>query len=111
MTQLNLFDSKRADDRKQRNMKAVLDNENEKWKEEALIIIKMTALTFKEFTFDDVRRLLRANKKEEPHHPNVYGSLMRLAAIKGWIKKTDRVRPSSMVQAHSRNLTIWESKL
>lgn len=111
MTQSELFDPVRADDRKTRGQKQVLDNSREEWKSDVLACILEIAHKEKEFIFDDVRYRTLTKGMSKPHHPNAWGAIMRAAATKGWIKKTNRCKPSTLVSNHGHMQTIWESNL
>lgn len=112
MTQSELFDPVRADGRKARGQKQVLDNSKEEWKEQIFQIIRYLAATRKEFTFDDVRMSAKKACFMPPHHPGAWGAVMRSAATSlKCIRKTGRYRKSSLVSSHSRPQEIWESTL
>lgn len=65
----------------------------------------------KEFIFDQVRALAISKGIPQPHHGNAWGAICRIAATKGWIKKTNRCKPSTLVSNHGHMQTIWESNL
>lgn len=109
MTQLNLFDQQRSNDRKVRGQERVLDNEIESWKDEALLVIETVARRLKIFTNDDVREASMKLGLAEPHHCNSIGAVMSAAAKLKIIKKTGRYVKSSVVTSHGRLIAEWES--
>ena len=46
-----------------------------------------------------------------PREPRALGSVLREAGRRGWIARTDRVRPSERVVNHGRPVRIWRSRL
>ena len=57
-----------------------------------------------QFTTDQVWNLCNC----KPPEPRALGGLMREAAAKGMIRKTDRVVPSSRPECHRRPVAVWE---
>ena len=78
------------------------------WRTRVLGVVRVLARSQKEMTSDDVwRRLvdLRLGEVE----PRLLGPVLCDAQRLGWIKKTDRVRPSVRRACHRRPVAVWSS--
>lgn len=89
----------------------VLENDTEKWKEDALHVIMVVAATMREFTADDVRNEAFSQLLPEPHHPGAWGAIMRIASLRGFMVKTGSYKPSGIPSLHARPQAVWRSKI
>lgn len=87
----------------------VMNNEREAWKAKAMEKIEWLCKNRTTITADDVRSAITAAWIGKPHHPNVFGALMKAAARNGWIIKTGHYEKSNMASRHSGMLAIWKS--
>lgn len=74
------------------------------WKERALEAVRLTAITRAEFISDDVWEVGNLDRAREDR---ALGPVFLQAARLGWIKKTDRVKPS--VRSHLSGKPVWIS--
>lgn len=74
------------------------------WADRALEAVRVTALAAPEFISDDVWATAGL---EIPKNARALGPIFRKAALIGWIKKTDRMRPS--VRSHLSGKPVWSS--
>jgi hypothetical protein len=80
------------------------DHADDGWKELADAAIYATAQRYREFISDDVWWYAELPKTREDR---ALGPRMLMAARKGWIVKTDRVRPS--IRSHASGKPVWRS--
>ena len=88
-----------------------MDNEKEAWKARAMEKIEWLCRNRSTITADDVRSTITAAWIGKPHHPNVYGGLMKLAAARGWIAKTGHYEQSNVLSRHAGMIMVWRSLL
>jgi len=96
---------------KRQGQKRVMDNEREAWKASAMDQIERLCRNCTTLTADDVRKVIYERGIGEPHHPNVYGGLMKLAAARGWIAKTGHYEKSEVASRHAGMIMVWRSLL
>ena len=94
---------------KQRGQDRVMLNERKAWKAAAMDQIVSLCMTKYTITADDVREAVIARNIGPPHHPNVYGALMKAAASNGWITKTGQYQKSEIASRHAGMLMVWRS--
>lgn len=85
----------------------VLANESKMWREKALSYLNAFATMRQTFGADDFREYCRGLDLEEPHHPNVWGSLFTSASKQGWISPTGKFSQSKLANAHAHHYPIW----
>lgn len=83
------------------------EHANEQWKQEALEMIRLTALFHQFFTSSLVWDRISA----ATHEPRAMGALMRRAEKHGWIEPTDQFLCSVRPSQHRRPLRVWRSKI
>lgn len=74
------------------------------WQGKAFVAIRQTAEAFPEFISDDV---WSHTGLEQPREGRALGPVFLHAVKAGWIRKTDRVRPS--VRSHLSGKPVWVS--
>jgi len=74
------------------------------WEGKAFVAVRKTAEAFREFISDDV---WSHTGLEKPREGRALGPVFLHAVRAGWIRKTDRVRPS--VRSHLSGKPVWES--
>lgn len=98
-------------ERKAAGLDLVVANERQEWLDRALYLLRVYVSRLEVgsfFAFDDIRAFYDACGLAQPHHPNVYGAVLRMGASEGVpIAKTDRTRPAHHPQAHHRLLVLW----
>jgi hypothetical protein len=82
---------------------AVDDHAEPEWKDEALEAVYRTAVRLPEFISDDVWDSGLPRTRED----RALGPVFMRAARLGWMRKTDRVRPS--VRSHLSGKPVWRS--
>lgn len=87
-------------------LEQVEEHADPEWKTQALDAVFRTALQLSEFISDDVWSVGRLESTREDR---ALGPVFLVAARKGWIEKTDRVRPSK--RSHLSGKTVWKSLL
>lgn len=85
------------------------DNERVAWRNAALEAVKELCRGRATFTADDVRMRILKTGLGHPHHPNVWGSLMRYAAAQHWAEKTGNYEPSTVASRHAGMIQVWRS--
>lgn len=78
------------------------------WQADALATIREIAQAQPALTTDDVWKQLNRDEVEEGR---ALGAAMRMAAMLGYIRKTDRTQKSVRVACHRRDVRVWESLL
>jgi hypothetical protein len=76
-----------------------------KWTKTSLKLIPELNLPEK-FTGEDLRFIIRA-LNGNPHHPNVWGYLVRLAKMKGMIIPTGEWVPMKYPTSHARKTPVY----
>jgi hypothetical protein len=77
----------------------------------ALDVIHRLAVERPELATDEIWEELHRIEAAEVPEPRALGAVMRQAVAKGWVVRTDRVRPSKLPQQHRRPLAVWRSKV
>lgn len=78
------------------------------WVEDAVELIRRVARRELSITSDDVRE--EATRVHFPAAPNArasWGSAMRIAVARGFLKQTDLVRKSKRPRAHAHRNPVW----
>jgi hypothetical protein len=75
------------------------------WKREAFNAVLRTALRLPDFISDDVWET--EPRLDEPREARALGPVMLRVARAGYIRKTDRMRPS--IHSHLSGKPVWES--
>ena len=75
------------------------------WTDDAFNSLIQVASSMKEFTTDDIWKVLDLH----PIEPRSMGVVMRRASKLGLIRNTFRIRQSVRAICHNANKTIWES--
>ena len=100
------FDEQAAHEATEEAIQRVSDHGEPEGKARLLAAVRRVAVRQGFFTTDDVWAL-------EPlpgvHEPRVLGAVMRTAAAKGWIEKTERYEKSKRRDAHSNPKRVWRS--
>lgn len=79
------------------------------WMDAALQAVVDLANDRGSFTTDDVWLLLDARGVPGPHEVRAMGAVMRRAARRGLVLKSDRVRNSVRAECHARPVAVWQS--
>lgn len=95
-----------AQQAREKAMQQVEENAAPDWKDIALAAVRKTAETLKEFISDDI---WETGKLPPTREDRALGPVLLAASRRGWIKKTDRVRPS--VRSHLSGKPVWRSCL
>jgi hypothetical protein len=82
-------------------------NADPDWVAHALHAVWCLATTTDEITTDDVWDALGSTTGT--HEPRALGSVMKRAAALGYVKPTDRYRPSARAACHARPVKVWAS--
>jgi hypothetical protein len=85
-------------------LKRVEEASDAAWEERAYQAVKQTAQLMEEFISDDV---WEQTGLEAPREARALGPVFLHAVKAGWIRKTDRVRPS--VRSHLSGKPVWRS--
>ena len=85
-------------------LEQVEDHADPEWKDRALAAVRLTAQSKPEFISDDVWEIGQLDSTREAR---ALGPVFIQAAKNGWIRKTDKVRPS--VRSHLSGKPIWVS--
>lgn len=109
--QPTLFDPTESDRRKTRGIETVLQNERNDWRNLAYHELVGVARRLPEFTADDVRAAIDRANLGDPHHPNVFGALMKRAQLEGVAEITDRTKMSERKDAHRHRNPVWRSRV
>lgn len=75
------------------------------WAELAYDTVINVAKLHQEFTPDDIWK----TGLQKPLEARALGGVMARAKREGIIKKTGRVQPTTQVESHGTDVTIWES--
>lgn len=84
----------------------VAENADPSWLAEAQAAVRLLAETRREFTTDDVWRLVPTTRE-----PRALGAVMRWAAGERLVENTHQTVPSTRVECHARPVTVWRSLL
>lgn len=87
-----------------RALARVRDAAPPEWVESAWCAIRLLCGCKSFFTTDEVWSICGT----KPPEPRALGAVMREAATKGMIRKTDRVQPSVRPECHRRPVAVWE---
>lgn len=103
-----LFDEIEAGRRKEDGMERAEVGAGKPWIDHALECVWLVAEGSERFTTDDIWAVLGVGTITEPR---AMGPVMREAAKRGWITKTDRTQKSKRPDCHARPLAIWLSNI
>jgi hypothetical protein len=88
-----------------------LKNERVAWRERAVNIVRTVASANRccgsSFTMDHVRSAAEEAGLGRPHHPNVWGGIMREAIKKMWVFKTGRYVNSTRPSRHAAVIPVY----
>lgn len=84
----------------------VAENADPSWLAEAQAAVRLLAETRREFTTDDVWRLVPSTRE-----PRALGAVMRWAATERLVENTQQTVPSTRPECHARPVTVWRSLL
>jgi len=93
--------------RKQLGQSKVLDNTEQESKDAIYLAIILLAAEDKDFTSDDVRRMVGEEKLNNVNK-NCLGALITKASRQGIIKGTGQFVKSTIPSAHRRHIQVWE---
>jgi len=91
-----------GDDLKRRGIEQAMKNEHASWRRQALKLIIAICHARIFFTADDVRLCAERTGFKEPHHPNVWGGVIRTAIMAGVMTPTGRWVKSKRPSARGR---------
>ena len=91
-----------GEDRKRRGVEQVLKNERARWRRRALECTINTADRNMRFTADDIQAAATRAGLGPPHHPNVWGAVIRSALLLGVMEKTGHYVKGTRPEQHSR---------
>lgn len=75
------------------------------WAEKAYDMVIQVAETHQEFTPDDIWK----TGLPKPAEARALGGIMARAKRDGIIEKTGRVQPTTQIESHGTDVTIWRS--
>ncbi len=81
------------------------------WSERAIAFLHEFAVLHQHFPAEYVRRYAHARGLPVPPDGRAWGSVMQRAALKKWIRKTDRTLISSDPKVHMNEVRVWESQI
>lgn len=87
-------------------LKVVKENAETTWLSQAMSVIRELCETQEEFCADDIWDRLGATRE-----PRALGAVLRMAAKRGWCKKTHVYLPSKRIECHGRPICLWQSRL
>lgn len=109
---MNLFEYQAAQVAKEIGMQAANANAAERWCDLMLLLVQFTCQEQLVFTSDDIFDRYDAIDSPPTTHDNrAFGSIMRVAARKGWCEKTDTVRESKRKSLHASPRAVWRSQI
>lgn len=88
-------------------LRQVSDHADPEWFYHALHVVWCLAIQLEEFTTDDVWDHI--GHAASTHEPRALGAVMKRASSLGYVKATDRYRPSARAACHARPVRIWAS--
>ena len=96
---------------KDNGMQQALDNENEAWKLQAILLMQSYCKTHEEFMGEDVNKWCLDQGLEQPHTPKVWGAIFKSALLK---KGEERVKviaydKAKSVKSHSHVFPVYRS--
>jgi hypothetical protein len=71
--------------------------------------VRATARRNKEFTTDEVWKMLDAGGAPPVPEPRAMGAVMKAMVKEGAVEASDRYRPSTRADCHHRPVRIWKS--
>ena len=92
----------------QEGIQTVRDNEAEEWKERYYLVAAQFLTNRAYFEGGEICAQCRAEKIGEPHHHNVWGSMLTTLRKHGWAQKMGYVTPTT-VQTHIDKVVLWKS--
>jgi predicted neuraminidase len=94
----------RARAARDRALRIVEENADERWKEQAIYVVEQLARHRPRLIADDVLRLVGY-----PREPRALGPVMMRAKKEGWIEPLDQWIQNPEPQAHARPVRLWAS--
>ena len=110
MEQTDLFDRAKAIKKRDEAIDAVQSGASD-WVESAIAVVRDISTAAAEFTTDRVEYELARRDIPDPPEKRAMGAVMRIAARRGYVTKTDRTVPSVMPRNHRRPKAIWHSEI
>jgi hypothetical protein len=107
----HLFDPDAAREARDEAVDRVEAHADNVWLARIRLVIWSLAMSNTSFTTDDVWRAADELAFERPHEKRAIGAAMQDATKRGWITKTDKVKPSVRPMCHARPIAIWGSRL
>ena len=104
--EMNLLDFIAATEAKEKALAQVASTTDTNWKQQIIDIVLGYA-TDTEFTTDQIWDYCYQHNIETPHEPRALGAILIGLARNGFVKATDRYRPSHRVACHARPIRVW----
>ena len=101
------YETEQAEAARDEAIARVEHNADRNWMVAAQTAVAFLAMTCDEFTTDEMWEALR--EVDATHEPRAMGAVMRAAARRGLVVKTDRVRNSVRPECHARPVAVWRS--
>lgn len=96
-----------ADDLKRQGIEQALKNEHARWRRRALRVVMRVADEQLFFNADDIRHRAEVIGLGEPHHPNVWGGVIRTAILAGVMTPTGNWKKSTRPGARGRMIPLY----
>ncbi len=96
-----------GDDLKRAGIERALLNERARWRRRALQVVINTATLNMRFTADDIQAAAARAGLGPPHHPNVWGGVIRTALLAGIMTKTGRYVKGKRAAQHGRMIAEY----
>lgn len=78
------------------------------WMSSVMAALELLCACKTQITTDDLWSIANISGIYKPPEPRAMGAVMRDAAARGLIRKTDRVVPSKRAECHRRPIAVWE---
>jgi hypothetical protein len=100
-----------GEDLKRAGIERAMRNERSAWKRLALEVVRKVATEKDYFTPDHIHHRAEKAAIGEPHHPNVWSGVIRLAVHVGIMARTGRYVPSTRDDRRGAVVPIYRSNL
>lgn len=87
------------------------DAKSPTWSDRALAFLHEFAVAHKEFPAEHVRIYAHNRGLPVPPDGRAWGTIMRVAAFKKWIRKTGKTTTASDPKVHMNEVRVWESQI
>lgn len=104
-----LFDQRRGEIGREEGIERAGRAAPDDWASEALQAVLLVAEHRARFTTDAAQFLLDRRGVSPPPEPRAWGAVMRQAAGKGWIERTEDTSRSVKAASHRRDKRVWRS--